>query len=729
MELLKHQITLKESIIYNYRGEDLNFLKSGLVNDRGLQLNKLENITVVIYGNVDTISKYWPGCSYKKCVIGFIGELDRNYIEGKKVLSFDEVSLMKPDLVIVVSELEELYTECIKLLECLRCDIPIYSRDGCDLRILLKKITTMKCDYYNCCIEGLKKQIRTHDIISFDIFDTLIMRKCYDEDDFFEILSNKVKREYGINNFKEIRKRGLTESKHNASIYDIYETIMGILKVSKTISDKLLDIEIQLEKSMLTQRSIMVDMLKFAVEYGKKVYLISDMYLPEDKLKYLLKENGIEDFEKIYVSCMVGKLKKEGLFQYFIEDLKIESPHVLHIGDNYIFDGFYAGTSQIDFFIVKDAKTILLDSNYYPVVKRAQNCNERSVLGLFKARLFNNPFCLYGRSGKPFVKSSYEFSYLFIGCLFLQFILWFIDEINKEKYDEILFGSRDGYFIKKLYEIVKRDLNEENLPKGLYFLISRQLGSIATIENEEDIKNILDAPYKYSPKWIMENKFNLLDKELLSYDQHDTMESYALKHKELIYEKSRTEKNNYCRYIEKFGLHPEKRYAFFDFVSRGSCQLYLRKLCNLNLTGVYFWHSTGRSTKDMLDLPIHADWESDNLGDSASYMFHFYLLLETFVTSMCGSLKKFDATGEPIYYDDMRTKSELKFIAEAQQGIIDFIDIYLQNLYIDGMAIGKSLADYLYSFTNPYNTSLDFEEIQNLMLVDDWLQERVPLDR
>ena len=75
-----------------------------------------------------------------------------------------------------------------------------------------------------------------------------------------------------------------------------------------------------------------------------------------------------------------------------------------------------------------------------------------------------------------------ELGYIFFGPLLFNFFIWLKFEVKGS--DLILFNSREGYFLKDIYELFKI---KYNLPMGVYFKTSRKISSIASLFTKEDI--------------------------------------------------------------------------------------------------------------------------------------------------------------------------------------------------------------------------------------------------
>lgn len=119
-----------------------------------------------------------------------------------------------------------------------------------------------------------------YDNISFDIFDTLIMRKTLFPEDVFQIIEKKVCGK--SDRFATFRKRAILENDTpNPNIYEIYEKYAELTGISADVNKEILNLELDIEKAVLIKRESMCRLLHELKEKGKKVYLITDMYLPK----------------------------------------------------------------------------------------------------------------------------------------------------------------------------------------------------------------------------------------------------------------------------------------------------------------------------------------------------------------------------------------------------------------------------------------------------------------
>ena len=155
---------------------------------------------------------------------------------------------------------------------------------------------------------------------SFDLFDTLIARRCNDPLTIFEIVEARS----GLRGFAAARKEAERRAKLSGeyTIDTIYNEIPNLLDVSEGAADvlKALEIETEIEEVIPIAENIRL------VRDGD--IIVSDMYLPADVLRQMLVKAGIRKNVEIFVSARgksTGKIWRQVRRRYHI---------AFHIGDN-----------------------------------------------------------------------------------------------------------------------------------------------------------------------------------------------------------------------------------------------------------------------------------------------------------------------------------------------------------------------------------------------------------
>lgn len=184
----------------------------------------------------------------------------------------------------------------------------------------------------------MKKYIDNYDTISFDIFDTLIGRDVETPACIFELAASTIFDETKAKEFRRIRYRAEESARakridREINLLEIYEELVPHYK---NLTDRLLRAEIDCEISHCFRIDEYANLLNELVKKKKKVFLISDMYLPQSVIMKMLDKCRISGYERIYVSGKERCNKVSGqLFEKVITDNHIERKKMLHIGDSF----------------------------------------------------------------------------------------------------------------------------------------------------------------------------------------------------------------------------------------------------------------------------------------------------------------------------------------------------------------------------------------------------------
>lgn len=157
-------------------------------------------------------------------------------------------------------------------------------------------------------------------VVSFDVFDTAIVRDVYLPTDIFKLVEEQVGNDF-FN--KRLEAENLARAEvENYSIADIYKHLPEF--------DMNVEIDIELKHCKNNFSLIHYKFLASACIF------ISDMYLPSSVIKQMLEKCGYKNPE-VYVSCELNAHKSDGGLFKAVEKLtgkKIK----MHIGDNYVAD-------------------------------------------------------------------------------------------------------------------------------------------------------------------------------------------------------------------------------------------------------------------------------------------------------------------------------------------------------------------------------------------------------
>ena len=657
-----------------------------------------------------------------KSLEGFqiVGCLDRYRVEGDvegiPIITWDDIADGTADALIIASlakNYREIYDRII--YRCIGLHLEVYSGIGENLREkhFFSPVKPETVGYYLKNKNELKKAIEEHDAVSFDLFDTLIMRRALEPIDVFNIVEERLK-EKGIVIPRFKKKRQAAEYRTpNGNIYQIYETLGNMLGLDQTATETILREEIQCEKDCLIPRNVMAELFQYAVSLGKIVNILTDMYLPAPIIEDILSDLGIEGYRNIYVSCDYGVGKGNGLFPIYLESVR--GLRCLHIGDNRAADIESAARCGIDTYYIKSACEMLRISNLRRILVYEGNKCDRLWIGLLISELFNDPFALYHSSGVVTVKDAEIVGKLFFAPIVLVYMQKLYDTLKAKDYDGVLFGARDGYLFKKIYD--DGVIEPPSVP-SIYLLISRKLALKATRQTEKDIIELKEMLQSYKNSTI-ENLRNTFRKIFGKQSLTDVAGQSGFDYSFIIAESEKTKKD-YLAYLKNIGIDLDKNYLFCDFVSGGTCHRAVNRIFNHTQDSFFLcrlmspWYLTEEVRIPYYSVYSKEEWRGLSGADTS--------FLEIVITAPTPSICDMSEGGTPVYALDHRDQTALRMINMAQEGIIDFIHQY-RKICRGEETVSKELVRDLLDMIHDVNFKEDADIINQIGLIDDIIEE------
>lgn len=637
-------------------------------------------------------------------IIGLLdGVRKEAHIYNKPIISIEEAVSAGVSIIVIIarySNLKIIYRRIADL--CLNNFIEVYDINGNIIECNEKEEKSFN-KYKSINEKYLKEKIKTADIISFDIFDTLVTRRVLYPHDIFSLIQKK-----GILGFEKLRINAETDLRNEekiANIYDIYE------RLGDNYSPEL---EIETEAELLVIRKAIVDMLDYALSEGKIVYLVSDMYLPKRIIKNLLDPLGIKIDEKyILISCDYSVSKCNGLF--YVLRKKAGNKKTLHIGDDFEADIKSAKRFGIDdTFKIESGLTMLEDSYASGLLIHDKSLSNRLIIGEFVSKQLNDPF-LFNRTGGLFeVKTNYDMSYSFIAPLLSCFFTWMIKKSQELGLNQILLCSRDGYIFEKMYQLIK---NKYDLPVMKYFYTSRAVAVIASLIDESDIIHAYNLPFTGTTEEMLLNRFCINKEDIRVRQKGEIDRDYILRHKDIILKIAEQNRANYIEYINSSFINSDSRAGLFDFVSQGTCQKALANIVDFDLYGLYF------ALIDPIDnykenTPIEAMFGKVMLFADNTYNFtKNYFSLENLLSSFEPTLSCFNGSAAPQFFNEERTKADLAVLKECHEAILN----YFECCKIDNLIeVDKEVVDCIFSYIQPRFCCSNIELYVNIKLQDEF---------
>jgi predicted HAD superfamily hydrolase len=333
-----------------------------------------------------------------------------------------------------------------------------------------------------------KRLARSCDTITFDLFDTLLVRRIHDPDlvkiPVARYISAIAQFHGIIKSWQAVQKvRDRIEQKQRnetgnkfvdyEACYPVFmeETLQTILgsNYHSNILEDVTRYELEMESSVLVPRKLFIEWLQELKKQGKRIIIISDVYLPSSHLKLLLESAGILHLiEDVMSSADTFLAKASGeAFPMVQEKFNIDKSTWLHIGDNPISDGVRPREFGIKALLIKDSEEKFrkaLIKRYYLYSKGKLFYRGRALQQLMLPMEAEN------------IKKDHLYveGYNFLGPMIGSFVQHIAEECRRLGLTKVFFFSREGQMFKKVWEICTPILFPDgNLPEIEYIYVSR----------------------------------------------------------------------------------------------------------------------------------------------------------------------------------------------------------------------------------------------------------------
>ena len=649
-----------------------------MLTDMSVETDKIfeqyKNKKIAVYGLGTETERALHGLNECYEIVGLMDSFKtEGEIFGKQIISFDHAVDVGVSLIIVVARPGSCRAIAKTIGDrCRREGVALMDIRGTNL-LDTRKIVYQFSNADGCTKAELEEKIKNADVISFDLFDTLVMRKTLSADDVAKFVNCRLM-EKGIVLEDFCKKRLESEKELSRStapaLIDIYQNILqksNICRMREITAEELADLEWSIDFELLMPRKEVCDIFRRTVRSAKKVYIVTDTYYNKKQISQILKKCGITEYTDILSSCDYQRSKAQGLYKCLKSKEGLKK--YLHIGDDIVSDIESADKCGLETYRVYSGLDLLEEVGYLGLAEYVQSLSDCLKVGMFISEIFNNPFQFENEGKCIEIHGAYEIGNLICGPIISDFVLWFYHQMQKNKFHNIWFSARDGYLIRKMYTYLIRMSSD----RTVYFLTSRTAAIRAGVRDEKDIQYVSEMKFSGTPRENLKERFgiDILDDKDISYL---TDENCLMMCKDYIFKKSQRLSENYQKYIRKLETR-DGDIAFFDFVAKGTVQMYVQRLTENYLKGFYFLQLEKEHMSEK-KLDIRSFYEDEKMDFCAVY--NDYYILETILTAPHPSVIEFDEAGEPIFADETRTERNLQCIERAQKGVFEYFKTYIR---------------------------------------------------
>lgn len=293
-------------------------------------------------------------------------------------------------------------------------------------------------------------------LITFDIFDTALLRLCGTPEAVFHLLARRLfPEETDLQEAFVLWRR----QQNGTELKDIYSEVNAQLATGRQV-EELMKAEKEVEAGQLIANPAIKALIKTKRDEGYVIAFVSDMYLDSEFLHdLLLREGCAEEGDRVYVSCEHGAQKATGkLYDVIRGELHPDSWE--HYGDNRRSDYLMARRKGVKAhwvdtrFNSAEAATAKTGNSMRNPERMVQLA---SLSRIHRLRNGNEP---YSTMAADFVAPAY-----------LPYLLFILGEARRRSIKRIYFLSRDSYVLLRGAQAIQEAFPEIELR---YLFVSRR---------------------------------------------------------------------------------------------------------------------------------------------------------------------------------------------------------------------------------------------------------------
>lgn len=533
-------------------------------------------------------------------------------------------------------------------------------------------------------IEVLMEKMEMFDVISFDIFDTMLYRGVSNPEDIFSIVGLKI----GVLNFKQMRINAEYEARKNTTkpngeinIFDIYEVLSKYVTID---IEETIKLEFETELDYLYANPYIYELFNLVLKKKIVVYA-SDMYWPQKYIEKMLKKCGYIGFDNGFVSCEYFCGKGNGELQKIVASNYL-GKKIIHIGDNYQSD-------------VIGSRSIGLETLYYKNCNVIGNPNRPQAYESLVSSVYKSIVNYKLHSGTNIYSPNYEHGFLYGGILNCGYCEWLNKYAIENNVDKILFLARDCDIVSKVYN------KYYNVVRNEYIIVSRfSIYQVIFSDNTEDyiqyfFKTRANLASQSIRTALIETDMEFLIKELqfsslnpdaiLDGNNYEDVRTFIYDHKKCIEEHFISSKNAAIKYFSQ-AIGDSQKICISDLGWGGTILVYMRRFINkyindkCEIVGTYFAAATNQETNlyvgsSIMEPYLFSYAQNRDLGINirSEQGLVGAMLMEAMFSSESATLMKYlcgdDGNIDFLYGQITSDKQQIK---EIQNGIMDFADEY-----------------------------------------------------
>ena len=431
-----------------------------------------------------------------------------------------------------------------------------------------------------------------YDIITFDVFDTLITRCVLKPADVFLVVEAEAKqaglltKNFSINRY-QAEQAAYEKYGESANFQHIYEILHDRFDYTKLQCDVLKSLELEAELNLATPRMAVRELVLNLLAVGKRIVLCSDMYLSSDIIRKILVQCGYPSDLELWVSNERGASKNSGSMWKQLFDCLPEDKKSIHVGDNEQADYRIIRQMGKDSLLIDSGLSLFETSELYGYLSQyiRNELGSSLLLGyLVNKACFNSPFHTF--------EPTEEITAIWCGGIFSCFMDFLVEHAGES---QLLFVTREGYLLKPMYERYCQALEKEPIPSTIFYA-SRAAALAASVRTAEDIQTTMVSRYTGTLGHFLKSRLNydlpahteLCDLAVQFPDDSKRAMQLLKPYYTNIFDNSRIQREAYLAYISSIRL-PGRELKVADIGCNGTIQYGLSQILEEKVSGIYMF--------------------------------------------------------------------------------------------------------------------------------------------
>ncbi len=313
--------------------------------------------------------------------------------------------------------------------------------------------------------DAFRKILPSVDIVSFDIFDTALVRYVeHPVDVFFHLAQHPA---FQAHHFAKPVSRLRIDAENSArrmvfgilgsmevNLLEIYQVFCDLNGISRSFAEAFVAAEEEIELALCIALPAIQQIAQDSAGEGKRVIFVSDTYHTSDFLLQLLRHVGYDVQPRdIFVSSLTRKSKQSGeLFPYILAAIGTSPKRVLHLGDHPISDYSKALSAGMNA-ILHPHKAAREASNLLPLADaQVTNTGDPSLSQIAVLRGMRQLTNQVAKDRGHRDDFWWKFGYRAAGPLTVGFCQWLEQGLRAEGMEHAFFLMRDGELFFQVYQ-------------------------------------------------------------------------------------------------------------------------------------------------------------------------------------------------------------------------------------------------------------------------------------